>query len=372
MASAIIPAFSNCSNGTPPAGKTNATNTNTDNSIVVFSSKQLVNAGLTLGRPETRETHAFVKVSGVIDVPPQNIVSVSLPLGGYLKKTTMLPGSSVQKGSVLATIEDQQYIQLQQDYLTSESKLSYLEAEYSRQETLNSTKAVSDKTFQLAKAEVESQRILRTALAEKLRLIGIVPEKLTGKNISRAISIYSPISGYVTKVNANTGKYLNPTDILFELVDPSSIHLSLTVFENDAAAIFQGQKVTCYTAAHPEKKYQATVHLVNRNIGSDRSTVVHCHIIDPGKELIPGLYMSAEIQINSKPLQCLPVDAIVKWQNENYIFYQISDTAFKMYKVKTGMADESYVPILDSIPQAKIVTSNAFTLLSKKMNSTEE
>ncbi|MFY8165622.1 MAG: efflux transporter periplasmic adaptor subunit, partial [Sediminibacterium sp.] len=109
--------------------------------IVVLSPAQLKSANIISGIIEKREMHKIIKVSGVIDVPPSNIVSISIPLGGYLKKTSLIPGTLVKKGAVLATLEDPSYIQLQEDYLTSKSKLTYLEADFNRQKTLNETKA---------------------------------------------------------------------------------------------------------------------------------------------------------------------------------------------------------------------------------------
>jgi hypothetical protein len=35
----------------------------------------------------------------------------------------------------------------------------------------------------------------------------------------------------VSKVNVNIGKYVNPSDVLFELINPDDIHLNLKVYE---------------------------------------------------------------------------------------------------------------------------------------------
>jgi cobalt-zinc-cadmium efflux system membrane fusion protein len=195
---------------------------------VSLSKEQLQNAKLETGMAEKGDISSTLRLSGTIDVPPQNMVSVSFPLGGYLKSTRLLPGMRVRKGEVLAVMEDAQFIQLQQEYLLTKSKLTLTEAEFQRQQTLNAGKAASDKVLQQAKSEFEAQRITQRALAEKLRLIGLEPEKLSEENLSRTVNVYSPISGYVAKVDVNIGKYTAPTDVLFELVNPEDIHLNLT------------------------------------------------------------------------------------------------------------------------------------------------
>ena len=182
----------------------------------------------------------------------QNIVSVSFPVGGYLKSTKLLPGMHVTKGESIATIEEQSLIQLQQDYLMAKAKLKLAAFEFERQRVLNETKTAADKIFQQAQAEYESTKVLVQGLAEKLKLIHIVPDKLSSDAITRIISIPSPINGFVSKVNVNIGKYVQPQDVLFELINPSDIHAALTVFEKDLNKIQAGQKVQVMLVDKPE------------------------------------------------------------------------------------------------------------------------
>ncbi len=355
-----------------PAPTKNENQAKTANDVVQLTPEQAKNAALELGRPEKRTMHKTLKVSGVLEVPPQNMISVSIPLGGYLKKTTLLPGLHVHKGDLLATLEDQQYIQLQQDYLTAKAKLNYYKAEYERQQKLNESKAASDKVYQQALSDYESEKALLRATGEKLMLIGINPISLTDNNISRSINIYAPINGNVAKVNVNIGKYVSPTDVLFELVNPDDLHLTLTVMENDAANLHSEQKVVCYANNKSDVKYDAEIHVINPNIGKDRATEVHCHLLKYGKELLPGMFMNAEIDIQSATVNSLPEDAIVKWNNEPYVFYEIAANKFKMLKVETGTSSDGYMEVKTTLPDAKIVIKNSYTLLTKMMNSAEE
>ena len=123
------------------------------------------------GKIEQRSFSSILKVNGRIDVPPQNMVSVSVPLGGYLKSTKLLPGMHINKNEVIAVIEDQQYIQLQQDYLVAKAQFGFHESEYNRQKELNQSKASSDKVFEQAKSTYQTQRVLIKSLEEKLKLL---------------------------------------------------------------------------------------------------------------------------------------------------------------------------------------------------------
>ncbi|GAA3962250.1 efflux RND transporter periplasmic adaptor subunit [Pedobacter ginsengiterrae] len=339
---------------------------------VQLSAEQVKNAGIAIGKPESKGMHSAVNVNGVVDVPPENIFSVSIPMGGYINKMMLIPGMQVKKGAVLATAEDQEYIQLQQDYLTAKNKLKFSETDYNRQKALNQTKATSDKVFQVTESEFNHQKIQVKSLAEKLRFIGINPAMLTENNISKSIKIYAPISGYVTKVNVNTGKYVNPTDILFEVISPGALHVSLTVFEGDAANLKIGQQIVCSTTANPDKKYFAKIHLITPSIENDRTTSVHCDLENADRKLLPGTFLNASIALNHENVQAVPEEAIVKWENKFYVFADKGSNHYKMITVEPGVTMNGFTEVKTKITAENIVVKNAYAVLMKMKNGGEE
>ena len=348
-------------------GEAQVTNT------VTLTKAQLDLAKLSTGNLGAMQMHKTIKVNGFIDVPPQNMLSVSIPLGGYVRKANLIPGEKVNKGTVLAVLEDASYISLQQDYLTAKSKLVFLEADYNRQKVLNANKTSSDRQFQLALAEFESQKYLVKSLSEKLQLMGIVPAQLNENNISKSIAFKSPISGYVTKVNVNAGKYVAPTDVLFEIMDPSDLHARLVVFENDATAIKKGNKVKFTVNNKPGTIYDAEVHVITPNIENERTTEVHCDLVSKNTGLFPGTFVNAEIELNNVEVQVIPAASIVKWQNKSYVFVETAAATYTMLPVVTGMESRGMVEIVSGITATqKVVTANAYTLLMKLKNSSEE
>jgi cobalt-zinc-cadmium efflux system membrane fusion protein len=340
---------------------------------VTLTKAQLDLAKLSTGNLGAMQMHKTIKVNGFIDVPPQNMLSVSIPLGGYVRKANLIPGEKVNKGTVLAVLEDASYISLQQDYLTAKSKLVFLEADYNRQKVLNANKTSSDRQFQLALAEFESQKYLVKSLSEKLQLMGIVPAQLNENNISKSIAFKSPISGYVTKVNVNAGKYVAPTDVLFEIMDPSDLYARLVVFENDATAIKKGNKVKFTVNNKPGTIYDAEVHVITPNIENERTTEVHCDLVSKNTGLFPGTFVNAEIELNNVEVRVIPAASIVKWQNKSYVFVETAAATYTMLPVVTGMESRGMVEIVSGIAaMQKVVTANAYTLLMKLKNSSEE
>ncbi len=346
----------------------------TDTTIVKLTAAQIKNAGIEVGTPVTADITGTLKLQGAIDVPPQSTVSVSFPLGGYLKSTDLLPGVHVRKGQVLGVLEDMQFIQLQQDYLSARERFSFAEMEFKRQQELNASKASSDKVFQQARAEMQTQRVLMQSLAQKLELIGINPKRLTAGNISKSVNIHSPIDGFVSKVNVNIGKYTSPTDVLFELVNPKDIHLALDVFEKDVNQLSIGQKVIAYNNTEPDKKHHAEIILISKNLNEDRMANVHCHFEDFDASLLPGMFMNAEVEVNNATALTVPEDAVVRWQNKYYVFVSNSNNTFKMTNVEPGnrQNDKQQISGSNISDKTQLVTKNAYALLMKMKNSADE
>jgi cobalt-zinc-cadmium efflux system membrane fusion protein len=343
--------------------------------LVSVSNAQLKNVIIETGKLEQKNISSTLKVTGKIDVPPQNMVSVSMPLGGYLKSTKLLPGLHIAKGEVIATMEDQQYIQLQQDYLTTKSKLYFAEKEYQRQMELNQSQASSDKVYQQADSDYKTLRITLSALAEKLRLINLNPNSLSEKNISKSVNIYSPINGFVSKVNVNIGKYVNPADVLFELINPTDIHLNLKIFEKDITKLAIGQKLIAYTNNQPDQKYHCEIILISKDLSIDEHTAdVHCHFENYDKTLLPGMYMNAEINIKSNNALTLPKEAVVNFEGKEYIFVVVNKNQFQMTEVKTGNSENGVIEILDNelLTKNNIVTKGTYTLLMQLKNKADE
>ena len=345
-----------------------------EETVINLTNDQIKNAKIGLGKLEQKTVSSILKVNGKIDAPPQNMVSVSVPLGGYLKSTKLLPGMHISKGEVIAVMEDQQYIQLQQDYLLAKTKLNFIEKEYYRQKELNQSKASSDKVFQLTESDFISQKITVKSLSEKLKLISINPETVNENTISKSINIYSPINGFVTMVNVNIGKYTQPSEVLFELVNPSDIHLALTIFEKDLSQISIGQKLVAYTNNKPNVKHQCEIILVGHTVSNDRITEVHCHFLDYDKTLFPGMYMNAEIQLKKNDAFVLPEEAIVRFENIQYVFVEKDKNNFEMVPVSIGSVENGFIEILDTekLVSKNIVTKGAYSILMKTKNKSEE
>lgn len=342
---------------------------------VTLSDEAQKNAGISIGIAEMGTITQKLVVNGVIDVPPQSLISVSVPYGGFLKYTALLPGKQVSKGEVIAVLEDPSYVQLQQDYLQAIIKLNKTHLEYQRQLELRADDATSKKNFELAKSEWEMQEVLVKGLSEKLLLLGVQPKGLTVEKISRSVSVRSPIHGFVKSVFVNIGKYVNPSDVLFEIVDPSHIHASLVLYEKDFGQIYTGQRVNVFSQKKPNVAYPAEVILVSRDVDTNRGIMVHCHFFKEHTDLIPGMYIRAEIETDGQTLPLVPESAVVRYHGKHYVFFRNPTGGFSMREVTVGNREGGKIAITsNNYDWAKqpLALTGAYALLGKLTNVEEE
>ena len=350
-------------------------NDSIDSEVVSLTKEQLSKMTISLGDATEELMSSTIKVQGEIDLPPQNMISINFPMGGFLKHTKLIPGMHVSKGEVIATVNDQSIIQLQQDFLMAVAKLDLLKLEQGRQQDLKSANAGVSRNFQQIESDVKVQTITVNALKEKLKLIGVNPVVLNENNLSGEVFIKSPINGYVSKVNVNTGKYMQPTETLFELIDPDDIHVALTIFEKDLPAVTKGTSVMVYQPQAPANQYQAEVILVNKGIDEDRTATAHCHFKNFPSNLLPGMLVEGELVVRNKKATVLPDDAVVRFGNGQFIFVLISPNTYQMKPVLTGISAAGKTEVvsgLENIKPGTIVQHNAYTLLGILKNSGEE
>lgn len=370
-----------CGGGDKAPGKVSAVDSahHEEELEVELTPEQVLTAGLESGKVEYRTLSGTIKVNGTLDVPPQQLVSISAPMGGFLKSSELLQGKHVTKGQVIATLQDPAYIQLQQDYLEAISQQEYLKAEYERQEELSRENINARKTLQQARANYQSMQARASGLKAKLKLVNINPDRLDRDDIQSVISLYAPISGYVTEVNVNLGKYVSPTDVMFEIVDTEHLHAELTVFEKDVPLLTVGQKVR-FILANEIAERMATVYLVGREISTDRTVRVHCHLDKEDKNLLPGMYLTAFVETKNINLPAVPEQAIVNYEGTDYIFIaeegNKEDHHYKAIPVKTGVKELGYVEVLlpkdFNIDNTKVIIKGAYDLLGKLKNSENE
>jgi cobalt-zinc-cadmium efflux system membrane fusion protein len=349
--------------------------------IVEMRDDQIKLANIQTGKIEMRSLSATLKVNGIVSVAPKSLATVCMPMGGFVKSTLLTPGSLVRKGQVLAVLENQEFIDVQQNYLEAKNKVVYAEAEYKRHSELYKDDVYSQKNLQQVTMEYKNQKGLLKALEQKLSLIGINPVRLTEENISRSVPLVAPISGYVKAVNVSIGKSVTASEVLFEIVNSDKLFLELTLFEKDADKVINGEKIRFYINNEAEQ-HEAVIYQTGKSINNDKTYKVYANVTGHCKNMLPGMYVNAVIETKNNQVAALPAESIVSFEDKDYIYVLNrhknengkSMTEYRMVEVRKGVTENGFIEI--NLPEgfdinAKVVVKGAYNLLSAKKNAGE-
>lgn len=342
---------------------------NNDDDVVKISAHQFAAGQMELGQLSQRDFNTVVKTNGMLAVPPQNQAEVSAYFAGYVKNLTLLPGDYVRKGQVLFSLENPDYLQIQQDFLEIKGQLSYLKSNFERQQELIIDNATSQKNLLKAESEYRVGLARFQALEKKLTLMNIDPSILTGEQLTSELKVFSPLSGYVTSINAGRGMFLNPSDVAMTIVNTNNLHIELKIFEKDLLKVHRGQEIRFRLQNDSDKVYKGKVHLVNKTVNHQERTVdIHGDLMNDQdvKHFVPGMYIEGEILTEQSEHLSLPEDAIADIDNNFFVLVKENDTIFRRRLVKTGVVNEGYVEVLNANDFEKgteFLTKGAYNLI---------
>jgi cobalt-zinc-cadmium efflux system membrane fusion protein len=373
VASIIV--MSSCSSGNDQAPTDTLKSETVKENEYKLTQLQFSSSNMELGKPVIKPFHEIVKATGMFNVPPENRAAVSTYFGGTVTHIDLLPGKQVKKGQTLFSLENPDFIQIQQDYLQAKGQLAYLKSDFERQNNLVKDKVTSEKKFLKAESDYTVTRVKLESLGKKLTLMGIDPKKLTLENIRSTITIASPISGFITKVNIARGAFLAPSQTAVTIVDTNHIHLELNIFEKDLPNVKVGQSIKFSLQEDYSTIYDATVHLVNKEVDPENRTVgIHGHLSNESlsSKFNPGMYVEANIFTTSQTKTALPQEALVELDGKYFVL--VLDTSseegftFLKKEIKIGSSNNGYVEILDTNElndSSEILVKGAFNLITE-------
>lgn len=374
VTTSLLFAFASCNDKKTEAEESHD---ETPENEVTLTEDQFKTIGIETGIVENRNLNAVIKANGYTTVPPQNAANVSALMSGVVKDIFVLEGTFINKGKVLATIQNLEVVEIREEYNSAMANIEYLQLEFNRQKTLSDENVNPRKTFQEVKSKLAVEKSRAQSAKSKLQALNVS----VGGN-SSVFPLVSPISGYVGKINISKGAFAETGIPLIEIVDNSQMHLDLNVYEKDLGSISIGQEVDFVLTNQSNKAIKGKIFGINKSFSNESKTVaVHAKINEENaKGLISGMYVSANINIKNSTLPALPKDAVVRNAEKYFVFVldenhvdekqhatTHKEVHFMAVEVVPGTTDLGYTAIkfLENIPaDARIVTKGAFYLLS--------
>lgn len=338
---------------------------------ITVSKDQFQTMKMEINSPVEQDFNIAIKATGKIDVPPENRVKITTFLGGYIKSTHLLIGDKVKKGQALVTLENTEFVDIQKDFIEVAEQISYLKSEYERQKTLYDEKITSQKNYLKAESDYKKANGMYQSLKKKLELLNISPAQVRKGNLTSTITIYAPIAGDVTVMNANVGMFMSPADTILEIVDTNHLHVELAVFEKDILKIKEGQRIIFKVPQASKEEFNAEVVLVGKSIeGNDRTIMVHGHLEEAIKQrLLTGMFVEANILTDTKKGLAIPIDALITENDKKFVLLVKNNSTtnyiFEKTEVKTGEKSAHFIEILENNKinkNSKILTKGVFDI----------
>lgn len=353
-----------------------------------LSSEQMETIGIEFCDIQKKQLSNTIKANGVLKVPNQNKASANAFYGGIIKSILVEPGNKVNKGQIIATVSNSKLITMQEDFLNISSQLEYAGFDLERQKTLKDGNATALKTLQKSDSEYKILKAKKVSLQKQLDMVGINSEKLTSENMQSVINIISPISGWVSTILVNIGSYVEANNPIVEIVDNSRLHLDLFVYEKDLDKLKIGQTIHFTLTNKIGKEYDAKIFSISNTFESETKAIaVHAEVEGNKTNLIDGMSITAIISLGNDLFNAVPNEAIVSYQEQDFIFImkdkmpnkndpkQTNEAiTFEKIPIMKGTSDLGYsqITLLKEIPaNSKIVSKGAFFILAKMTNQGE-
>jgi cobalt-zinc-cadmium efflux system membrane fusion protein len=346
--------------------------TQTPTDQITLSSEQLQSANIQTSMLEIGKVAGKTQLRGKVTVAPNASMTLCFPFGGYIRQINLKEGMSVHIGDVLATIENLDLVQLQQQFLSAKNDLNFFENDYNRQSVLNNEKANSEKIFQQAQRDLMSKKIEFQSLKTQLELAGINTSSINETNIKGTFNIVSKSNGQISAIFCKPGQYISPTEKIADIIDNQQIRIDLTATSNEISSLQIGQSVSTHVS-NQENPLTAIIKQISPETNGENVYHVYCELTNPSYLPLPGTFVVADVASSIITGFIIPTDAHVSWQNQNYIFLADANNIFEMVAINEEYSEDS-ITVFTADPtliNRKYVSKNAYALLMSLKNKEE-
>lgn len=268
---------------------------------------------------------------------------------------------------------------LKADFLKAKTMLDFTEQEYSRQKSLSEQNAGSQKNLISAKVEYEKALAEFNAMDKKIHSIGLKDEDIINEkddsHTAGYLNIKSPINGTIVERSVVVGQYIEPSFTAFKILNIKSLLVDGQIYESDLNKLEKNTLIEFITPSLPDEVFLCKITYKGQLIDENTRTInIRAKVISPGNKLLPQMFGELQIPVGKNTIGILvPVESIIKIENQDYIFVQKNDTTFEKRAVTLGMKQNDKVEIKQGLEVGeKYVVKGAFNLKSELMKESLE
>ena len=337
--------------------------------LLALSDEEAQRAGIKVQKLEPQELADQIVVTATIQANQDKLAHVAPRVPGRIVKVNASLGDRVKAGQALAMLDSIELGEARSAYLQAASEAAVAQAGFARAQRLNADNIIPEKDYLRARAEHEKARAASRAAADKLRMMGVNPEKLAGS----VFPLTAPFAGRIIEKKAVLGELAPPDQSLFTVADLSTLWIEADLFEKDLARVRPGMQASVTVSAYPGEVFKGRLTYISSVVDKDSRTVkARVEVPNPGGRLKPEMFATAAIQTGSgaKAL-LLPEDAVLLVQGQPTVFVAEKDGfAFAPRAVDVGERAQGRIVIRSGVEAGEaVVVSGAYALKARLLKS---
>lgn len=343
---------------------------NTDPLKVNVSSQ--LQQSITVGLPQLLEVTTKQTVSARVETDASHVARIGSPVEGRITKVLVFEGQKVHRGQVLAMLHSNSLSDTQFAFVKacSQEKLAEQSAERARQ--LVKADVIGKAELQKREAEVLQNETEVSALRAQLYGLGMSEAALNRLEATRKLTseypIVASISGTITERDVTIGQVVQPADQAFQIADLSNLWFAAEVPEAQSRSLVLGKTVVATIPAQPGESVTGKLSYVSPIVNPETRTVqARMNLSNPKGLLKPDMLASMTFESNPEQRLTIPSTAVVREENKDYVFLQISPTDYLLREVELGVeTNDRRVVARGLTANDRIVLNGAFHLNNKR------
>lgn len=327
----------------------------TDESGILISKTQFANEDMKLVKVEEQVFQDIIKTNGLIQLKPDALASIYSAITGKIKHISVQVNSPIKRGQVLCEIESNEFIQIQREYLASKARLKSVSANYQRTKDLFEKNISSEKEYIKIQSEYEILTANHQALKAQLQILQVNMKSLDKGEMSTYLSIYSPISGFISEISVNLGQFVGTDNELMTIIDGNGAQLQFPVYTQNLSHIDEGQQIQYYSNEFPHQKYVGEILSIGKSMLSNRqaSLCIAKMKAEDKNSFVPGVKVQVEVLANKVEAIAVPNIAIIKSDSKFYVLKKIEEDEqqfkFEKVRVELGRSSATHTELLTPV-----------------------
>ena len=339
-----------------------------DSALVIISNRQFEAMQMEFGALRETQFSESVKVNGHVISSVKGQAQVTSRISGTIRNISRELGDFIPAGSVLCTIESNDFIVLQQDFATVSNQFNEARNTYERLQSLYRDSISSRKDFIAAESSYKSLSAQYNGMKQRLSLLNVNPAQIENGKFYPTLEVRSPIGGFITQINCMIGEYVTPEKMLMTIVNTNQLYLQLDVYEKDIAQLAVGQNVQFYNPNNPSEKFTAKLTKIGKAIDPEKKTILCTAQIDPTSvNFVNNMYIEADVNVKEYTAKGLPEDALEISPDGTYRIYLLEKKSgeniyLNPVSVTTGLKSSDLVEIKTPLPTQEILLKGVYSL----------